>query len=157
MGTEELNSARCKLTPHDPAPTYPKFLGAELFLDAIRSNQIPILLRVLINYHQFYFRLFTHGQLPSHQSPVIIINAHALGDAATIIDQLDSYSRVDDFILPCAAFFTYARQQAFIETLLVGNESFAANLDLFNHAFVPLGIDIEHVYTDCYEHAIGLS
>lgn len=156
MGPEKLEPATCKLTPRDPAPTYPKFLGAQRFLDAVKSNQVPILLRILINYHQFYFRLFVHELTPNNQSPVIIIDAHAIGDGPTIVALLDSYSHVGDFVLPCAAFFAHARQQFLATTFLAANEFFAANLNIFNHTLAPLNIDIEHVHTDCYEHAIGL-
>lgn len=156
MGTVTLNPTACTLTPRDPAPTYPKFLGAQLFLDQVKSGQIPILLRVLINYHQVYFKLFVHGQEPDNQSPVIIVEAHARGEASAITDLLDSCLHAEDFILPCAAFFTHTRQQHLVETFLTGSEDFERNLAIFNKIFVPLDIDIEHVHTECFQQAIGL-
>ena len=136
-----LNPDDCILDSRYSVPTYPKFLGAKIFLQLIKEHKIPMVLKVPIN-DGVYTRYFNNSP-----GPIIIIEAHAHGDRETIIKQIESYTEIEDFVLPCAAFFTASKQELFVD--MVEKESdFLPSLQKFGQFFAPLNIDIEHVHAE---------
>lgn len=159
MGYPPLDESTCILNHGDPGPTYPKFLGAQIFLNAVKTNNIPVLLKVsLKDQPNPLMHLFVDGQrsLEPHE-PIVVIDASATGNPDEVAGLLDSFTTLDAFMLPCAAYFTATCQAIFIETVMKENDQFYKALEQFQTYFVPLGLDIRHVYPACSDEILGKS
>lgn len=121
------------------SPVYPKYLGAMVFLRLVAELKIPVVIKVKAGDCE-YCQIF--GEY--HQGAVIVIQVEADRNPEPLFAE---FAKLDDFMLPCAAFFTHSNQEQCIDLVHVRAPSFLDDLLRFKRLFAPLSCDILHVYT----------
>lgn len=180
---QDLTPDHYRFKHDDETPTYPKFLGAQIFLEQAHRQGINFVVKNCIVTpcgKHVYIKVFKGGApeyIVTPNSPVIVIDGHSFSDGtplgepafycqtpaplcpacADVIARFNNYP-LDQLVLPCAADFTAKKQPSYEERFLSDNQDYATNLVIAQAEGMsednPRTFVIDHVHADRFDHTL---